>query len=73
MTNLTFTSCISAGILSTVGSIIVALLVLLFMITVHEFGHYVVAKIFDFKVNEFAIGMALHYIKRLKRTANCFL
>ena len=72
LTNLTFTSCISAGILSTVGSIIVALLVLLFMITVHEFGHYVVAKIFDFKVNEFAIGMGPALYKKVKKNGELF-
>ena len=37
------------SVLSTVGSIVLALLVLLIMITVHEFGHYVAGKIFKFK------------------------
>ncbi len=33
-----------------------ALLVLLMMVTIHEFGHYVAGKILGFKINEFAIG-----------------
>ena len=66
------TTCISAGILSSIGSIGLALLVLLFMITVHEFGHYIVAKIFDFKVNEFAIGMGPAIFKKQKKNGEYF-
>jgi len=36
--------------------IFVAILVLLFMITVHEAGHYVAGKLLKFRINEFAIG-----------------
>ncbi|MBO5926702.1 MAG: RIP metalloprotease RseP [Clostridia bacterium] len=53
-----------SSIFSTVGSIILALLVLLIMITVHELGHYIVGKIFKFKINEFAIGMGPAIFKR---------
>ena len=52
------------SVLSTVGSIVLALLVLLIMITVHEFGHYIVGKIFKFKINEFAIGMGPAIFKK---------
>ena len=55
-----------------VTSILLALLVLLFMITVHEFGHYVVAKIFNFKVNEFAIGMGPAIYKKLRKNGEIF-
>ena len=37
--------------------ILIALVVLMFMITVHELGHYVAGRILGFKINEFAIGM----------------
>lgn len=40
----------------TVGSVLLAILILLVMITIHEFGHYVAGKIFKFKINEFSIG-----------------
>lgn len=63
---------LSAGILSSIGSIGLALLVLLFMITVHEFGHYIVAKAFDFKVNEFAIGMGPAILKKTKKNGEIF-
>ena len=34
------------------------------MITIHEFGHYIVGKIFKFKINEFAIGMGPAIFKK---------
>lgn len=36
--------------------ILVALIILLLMIVIHELGHYVAGKIFKFKINEFSIG-----------------
>ncbi len=61
------------SILSTVGSILLAILVLLIMITVHEFGHYIVGKIFKFKINEFAIGMGPAIFKKEnKETGEAF-
>ena len=45
------------AVLQTVGYALCAILILLLMITVHELGHYLVGKIFKFKINEFAIGM----------------
>ena len=58
------------SVLSTIGSILLAILVLLVMITVHEFGHYIVGKIFKFKINEFAIGMGPAIFKRQNKTTN---
>lgn len=37
--------------------ILAALLVLNVLVTIHEFGHFIVAKLVGVKVNEFAIGM----------------
>ena len=37
--------------------ILIALVVLMFMITVHELGHYIAGRILGFKINEFSIGM----------------
>ena len=63
---------ISAGFLSSIGSVALALLVLLFMITVHEFGHYIIGKIFKFKINEFAIGMGPALYKKQKKNGELF-
>ncbi len=58
---------------TTVGSVLLALLILLIMITVHEFGHYIVGKIFKFKINEFAIGMGPAIFKKEnKKTGEIF-
>ena len=46
-------------VLQTVLSVVVAILILLATITIHEFGHYLVGKLLKFKINEFAIGMSL--------------
>lgn len=62
----------ASGVLTTVWSVIKALLVLLFMITVHELGHYLVAKIFDFRVNEFSIGMGPAIFKKQKKNGEVF-
>ena len=55
-------------VMGYIGYIALAVLILLVMITVHEFGHYVAGKIFGFGIEEFAIG----FVGR-KRTAKFFL
>ncbi|MGN0822741.1 MAG: M50 family metallopeptidase [Candidatus Gallimonas sp.] len=57
----------AAGVWKTVGSVAVAILILLVMITVHEFGHYLAGKIFRFKINEFSIGFGPAIFKRKNR------
>ncbi|MCD7729415.1 MAG: site-2 protease family protein [Clostridia bacterium] len=51
-------------VLNTVISVILAVLILLGMITVHEFGHYLAGKALRFKINEFAIGFGPALYKR---------
>lgn len=59
--------------MSTVGSVLLAILILLVMITVHEFGHYVAGKALKFKINEFAIGFGPKLFKRTStRTGEVF-
>lgn len=46
--------------------LIIAILIFSFLIFIHEFGHFITAKLFDVKVNEFAIFMGpriLHWGK----------
>ena len=49
---------------TAVLSIFLAILILLAMITVHEFGHYLSGRILGFKINEFAIGFGPAIFKR---------
>ncbi len=58
------------GIFNTILYIGLAILILLFMITVHEFGHYIVGKLLGFKINEFAIGMGPALFKRKSKKTN---
>ena len=58
---------------STIGSVALAILILLVMITVHEFGHYVAGKILKFKIDEFSIGFGPALFKRRsKKTGELF-
>lgn len=59
-------------IMSYVGYIALAILVLLVMITVHELGHYITGKIFKFKIDEFAIGFGPKLFKRTKKDGEVF-
>lgn len=52
------------SVLQSVGSILVALLVFLFMITVHEFGHFIAGRALNFQINEFAVGMGPKLISK---------
>lgn len=49
--------------------ILVAILTLMFMITIHELGHYIMGRVLGFKINEFAIGLGKPIFKwRSKKT-----
>ncbi len=54
---------LASGVLNTVWSVILAIVILLAMITVHEFGHFVAGRALGFKVNEFAIGFGPKLLK----------
>lgn len=58
---------------STIGSVALAVLLLLVMITIHEFGHYIAGKILHFKIDEFSIGFGPALVKhRNKKTGELF-
>ncbi len=58
---------------STVLGIVLAVLILLVMITVHEFGHYLAGKLLKFNINEFSIGFGPALFKhRSKKTGEVF-
>ena len=55
------------GFLGYIMYLAIALLILMLMVTIHEFGHYIAGKIFKFKINEFSIGFGKAiYSKQLK-------
>lgn len=52
--------------------VLIAVLVLLVMITVHEFGHYVSGKILGFKITEFSIGFGPKLYQKRKKDGELF-
>jgi len=55
---------------SGVWPVLLAILILLVMITIHEFGHYLAGKIFHFKINEFSIGFGPALYKRKRKNSD---
>lgn len=53
--------------MNTVFAVLLAILILLAMITVHEFGHYLAGKALKFKINEFAIGFGPKLFRRVSK------
>ena len=55
------------------GYILLAIVILLFMVLIHEFGHYVVGKMLKFKITEFSIGFGFPIFSRTsKKTGEKF-
>lgn len=52
--------------------ILIAIIILLVMITIHEFGHYVAAKLLGFDVTEFSIGLGPALFRRRKKNGEYF-
>ena len=50
------------------GGIALAIIILLAMVTIHEFGHYLAGKILGFKINEFSVGFGPALWKRRSKT-----
>lgn len=63
---------LAPAVLKTILSVIVAILILLATITIHEFGHYIVGKLLKFKIKEFAIGMGPAIYKKTKKDGEIF-
>ena len=59
------------GLASTfkyIGYILIAILVLLFMVLIHELGHYIAGKILKFKINEFSVGFGPKLFQRKNKS-----
>lgn len=50
--------------MTKIGYVLVAILALMFMIIVHEFGHFIAGRKLGFQVNEFAIGFGHPIFKK---------
>ncbi|NCB48433.1 MAG: RIP metalloprotease RseP [Clostridia bacterium] len=52
--------------------IAIAILALLFMITIHEFGHWTAGKLLKFKINEFSIGFGKAIYQKTNKNGEKF-
>ncbi|MBQ2864846.1 MAG: site-2 protease family protein [Clostridia bacterium] len=55
-----------------IGYVMVAILILMLMITIHELGHYTAGKILKFKINEFSIGFGKAIFTKKKKNGEVF-
>lgn len=58
------TNLLVSGVGGTILSVFLAIIILLVMICVHEFGHFIAGRILGFKINEFAIGFGPRLFKK---------
>ena len=56
--------------MSTAFTVIIALLVFGFLIFIHEFGHYITARLFRVTINEFSIGMGPKLVTYTSKKTN---
>ena len=62
-----------ASMMKSLGGVVLAVAILLAMVTIHEFGHYIAGKLLGFKINEFAVGFGpAIFKKRSKKTGELF-
>ena len=52
--------------------VVIAILALMFMIVVHEFGHFIAGRKLGFQINEFAIGFGPPIFKRKMKSGTQF-
>ena len=59
--------------MSVIQTVIITILVFGFLIFIHEFGHYIFARIFKVSITEFSIGMGPKLLKYVsKKTGICY-
>ena len=59
--------------MKSIGGVLLAVIILLVMVTIHELGHYIAGKILRFKITEFSVGFGpALFKKRSKKTGELF-
>ena len=52
--------------------ILLAIVMLLVMVIIHEFGHYIAGRILKFKINEFSVGFGPKLLSKTKKNGEVF-
>lgn len=60
------------GVMTYIFYIVIALGILLFLVMVHEFGHYTAGKLLGFKIDEFSIGFGPKIFQKKKKNGELF-
>ncbi len=61
-----------SSVLSYIGYILLAIVVLLLMVLIHEFGHYCAGKILKFEITEFSVGFGPKLLQKKKKNGELF-
>ncbi len=61
-----------SSVMTNIGFIILAIVVLLFMVLIHELGHYTAGKMLKFKINEFSVGFGPKILQKKKKNGEIF-
>ena len=64
--------CDFASVMKTIGYVLLAFVVLMVMVLIHETGHYTAGKLLGFQINEFAIGMGPKILSKKKKNGEVF-
>jgi len=59
-------------VLMVILHVLLALVVLLLMVTIHELGHYIAGKVLKFKINEFAVGLGPKILQKKLKSGEKF-
>lgn len=55
------------SVMGTIGRVLLAFVILMFMVLVHETGHYTAGKLLKFKINEFSVGMGPKLLSKKRK------
>lgn len=64
--------CDFISVMKTIGYVLLAFVVLMVMVLIHETGHYTAGKIFGFQINEFSVGMGPKIFSQKKKNGETF-
>lgn len=60
-------TCSFGSSLKSIGNVLLAFVILMIMVLIHETGHYTAGKLLKFKINEFSVGMGPKIFSKKKK------
>ncbi|MEG2159313.1 MAG: site-2 protease family protein, partial [Clostridia bacterium] len=59
-------------VMSKILYVLLAFVILMVMVLIHEAGHYTAGKLLKFKINEFSVGMGPKLLQHKKKNGELF-